>query len=244
MKPFVAPTPVPLPSIHALPYARGSELEGDVPVEILSPAAQAALLRVSELVELPAKTLLYAHGDRALYVYNVVEGLVETFCLLPDGDRRVNAFLFPHDLAGLSEHGRYVSSARTVSHTKAYRIPIEALEALLADDTGLDATLICKLCHDLRVAQRHAVNVSKREAEARLASFLLWLYRTHRDAGSPAGQLALPMPQIEIAAYLGLTVESVSRALRSLERDGLLARGARRSIVLRDFEALARVAGD
>ncbi|MCY0386485.1 Crp/Fnr family transcriptional regulator [Robbsia sp. Bb-Pol-6] len=208
--------------------------------ELLTEQAQDALAGISELVRLPAHQVLYRQGESADCVYNIVGGAVLTYELLANGNRHITAFLFPNDLLGLSTHGAYIATAETLSPVVAYRIPIDALRDTLTHDPTLSVGLVLKLCHDLRDAQHHAITLAENAAHARVAGFLLWL----RDAlKSPADPLCLPMARQDIADYLGLSVESISRALHLLESEAAILRVGPRQIRLLDLDKLASFSG-
>lgn len=240
-EPAVAPPPPRYrPSIFAAPFQKGGDGHA---IELLSVAEQEALIAISQLVSVRRHTLLYSEGSEARFVYNVVSGVAETYQLLPNGDKRITAFLFARDLLGLSVDGRYVATARALTPVIAYRIPVDALEAILERDPRLDIGLLCKLCHELRASQHHTITVSKHEAHARVASFLLWLERVHVQPARVAGELTLPMSRHDVADYIGLSVESVSRALHFLEGEGAVLRKGPRTIALLDAAKLRRLAG-
>ncbi|GAB5098002.1 Crp/Fnr family transcriptional regulator [Caballeronia sp. HLA56] len=199
-------------------------------------------MEVSRLVSVRRNIVLYPEGGEARFVYNVVSGVAETYQLLSSGERRITAFLFPRDLIGLSENGVYVSTAQALTPLVAYRIPVEALEAILERNPRLDIGLLCKLCHELRRSQHHAITISKNDAAARLASFLLWIDRAYAPPARTAGELILPMARHDIADYVGLSVESVSRALRYLEAQGAIRRKGPRLIALLDAGMLGKLA--
>jgi len=187
--------------------------------------------------------VLYPEGGEARFVYNVVSGVAETYQLLANGEKRITAFLFPRDIMGLSENGTYVATAQSLTAVTAFRIPFDALEAILERDPSLDIGLLCKLCHELRRSQHHAITVSKNEAPARLASFLLWIDHAYAPPGRIAGELNLPMARHDIADYVGLSVESVSRALQVLETQGMIRRKGPRFITVLDAAKLRKLAG-
>lgn len=228
-----------LPSIFATPFQK----DGDgLARELLSPAEQETLLRISELVEISRNTVLYSEGDTACFVYNVVAGVAETYRHELAGDKHVTAFLFPHDLMGLSANGFYVSTAKSLTTLLVFRIPVGALKAILECNPRLDVGLLCKLCHELRSAQYHAITISKREASVRLARFLLWIEAENAERDGEYRSIELPMSRHEIADYIGLSVEAVSRALHFLEAEGAILRDGPRSIAVLDRERLQALA--
>lgn len=226
------------PSILATPFVRGGH--GQV-LELLSSAEQDALARIAQLMRIKKRTTLYPEGGDARFVYNVIEGVVGTYHLLPGGERLVTAFLFPGDLLGMSENGKYVATAQTISQVVAYRIAIPDLESVLQRDPRLDIGLLTKLCDDIRSAYRHTVDVSKNDASSRVGAFLLWIADIPGVQGLN-GNLELPMAWYEIADYLALSTESVSRALQRLETTGIIRRSRPRAISILDHAALVRVA--
>lgn len=228
------------PSIYAAPFQKGGD---GTAIELLSVAEQDALMAISQLVSVRRNALMYAEGGEARFVYNVISGVAKTFQSQPNGDRRITAFLFPRDLLGLSVDGRYVSSAQALTPLIAYRIPVEGLEAILERDPRLDIGLLCKLCHELRASQRHTITVAKHEAAARLAAFLLWVEHAAASPDGFAGEFVLPMGRRDMADYLGLSVETVSRALNALETERAIARKGPRWITLLDRAKLRELAG-
>ncbi|MGI4981901.1 MAG: Crp/Fnr family transcriptional regulator [Janthinobacterium lividum] len=215
---------------------------------------QSVLARIAKLVRIPAHTVIYRQDDNATAIYSIFSGAVATYEMLSDGNRCVTAFLFPNDLVGLTGNGRYASSAATLEATVAYQIPIDALRDVLSANAGLGIGFLIKVCHTLRNAQHHAITLSENSAGARIAGFLLWLRNALHQAGNAAGstagstansapehttEIALPMARQDIADYLGLSVESISRALHVLETQGLIQRVGPRIIRLLDPERLA-----
>lgn len=228
------------PSIFAAPFQKSGE--GGA-VELLSIAEQDALVAISELMNVRRHTVLYAEGSEARYVYNVIGGVATTYQLQPNGNRHVTAFLFAHDVMGLSVDGRYMATAQALTPLVAYRIPIEALKPVLERDPRLDMHLLCKLCHELRSAQYHANIVAKHDAHERLAGFLLLVECASLQHRFQADELTLPMSRHDMADYLGLSTESVSRALHSLESQGVILRKGPRTITLLDVAKLRAIAG-
>lgn len=228
------------PSIFAAPF----ENDGDGrAVELLSAAEQDTIMQVSELVEIPRSTVIYSEGEVSHFVYNIVNGVAETYRLETDGEKCVTAFLFPHDLIGLSADGFYVSTAKALTPLSVFRIPIRSLKAILERDPRLALGLLCKLCHELRHSQYHAITVSKHDASVRLARFLLWIQQANIDSIEDRTAIILPMSRQEIADYVGLSIEAVSRGLHFLESEGAVARDGPRLISIKDREKLRLLAG-
>ncbi len=165
---------------------------------------------------------LYQEGDRANAVFNLTNGVVKSFKKL-DGAEHIAAFLFPGDLVGLAEEGTYTNSAEAASAVTGYRIPVAALETMMRQDPALEFHVIVKLCHELREAQRHAFLLSKRGALAKIALFLQMLEAHQKAAGEPTDEVYIPMSRSDIAAYVSMSLEAVSRSFRTLAGRGAIA---------------------
>lgn len=229
------------PSIAAIGLWQGGN---GARAPLLSEAERARLAAVATIVRFKKKAQIYREGDRADAVFNIVEGVVKAYRTLPDKAEHIGAFLFADDLFGLAEEGRYVNSAKAVTAVTAYRIPVPALSGRLQGDATLEYHVICKLCHELREAQRHAMLLGFRSALARLAAFFQLLAQ-HQTAGNGAVQeLYLPMSRSDIAHYVGLSLEAVSRSFRALARRGVLRFRQKRHVSVLDRGKLAALAAE
>jgi CRP-like cAMP-binding protein len=132
----------------------------------------------------------------------------------------VLAFLFPGDVFGLAEDGRYVNSTQTVTPTTCFKIPIGALTDIFLRDSELELQFLIKMTHELREAQRQQIILTRLEARARVAMFLRML---ERRLGKNSSRIELAMSRMDIARYLGLSSEAVSRAFGRLRREGVVA---------------------
>jgi len=188
----------------------------------LTAEEQALLAVISTVVRFRRGERIYAEGDRADAVFNIITGVVKSCQTLSDGRQHITGFLFADDLIGLAQNGVYVNSAEAVTAASLYRIPRAPLEARLRNYPDLDFQVISKLCHELREAQRHAVLLSEQHAIAKVGLFLQML-ETHQAArGESMGEVYLQMSRRDIAAYVGITPEAVTRSLRDLVNRGAI----------------------
>ena len=228
------------PDIAAVPFMKPSR---SGPVELLSEAQREKLLERAALREFRPRTMVYRAGDPAESVFVIGDGVVKSYRDLASGRRRIAAFLFPRDLFGLAEAGYYVNSVQTITPVRAYEISMEALTDLFQREPGIELQFLCKVVHVLREAQHHAIIVGRRDAAGRLAMLLRMLQKQHLVIGRT--DIALPMSRSDIASYLGLSLEAVSRASRRLERQGIVEFvGLHEARVLdrQRFEAMAAAA--
>lgn len=200
------------------------------------------MLSIATRLQLPPRTILYREGSPMDSVYVVSEGVVKTYRDLPSGKRRIAAFLFASDLFGLAENGRYLNTAQAITRVTLYRLPSDQLTDVLRRDADLQFQFLCKVTHELREAQRRTILVSRRDAPGRLAMFLRKLGKHLQPNAEDPEVIALPMSRSEIAEYLALSLETVSRASVTLERRGLVAFEGRRSVRILDSARLGKLA--
>jgi CRP-like cAMP-binding protein len=200
----------------------------------LTAEEQALLAVIATVVRFRRRERIYDEGNRANAVFNIITGVVKSYRTLPDGRQHIVGFWFADDLIGLAESGNYVNSAEAVTAATLYRIPTAPLEARLRNHPNLDFHVICKLCHELREAQRHAFLLSKQHAVAKVGLFLQML-ETHQAArGESMGEIYLQMARQEIGAYVGISAEAVTRSLRDLVNRGAITFRDRRHVQIID----------
>jgi CRP/FNR family nitrogen fixation transcriptional regulator len=181
---------------------------------------------------------IYGESEPADYLYKILTGAVRTYKVLADGRRQIGAFYLPGDVFGLETGEEHVFSAEAVADSKIIVIKRNALVSLAARDSEVASELWTITGCELRRAQDHLLLLIK-SAKERVVAFLLEM--TERlKAGT---QIELPMSRQDIADYLGLTIETVSRTLSDLEHSAAIELPAARRIVLRNRAALGRING-
>jgi CRP-like cAMP-binding protein len=170
--------------------------------------------------------------------------VVTSYRKAPDGSEHVVAFLLADDLFGLSTEGLYTNSTRALTAVTAYRLPTTALRRRLSKDAELEFHVICKLCQELRQAQRHAFLLSQRSAVTKLAMFLQLFEQLQIAKGQPAADIHLPMDRSDISEYIGITLAAVSRAFRSLTTRGIIRVRDRHHVRIVDRSGFEKIAGD
>jgi CRP/FNR family transcriptional regulator len=162
--------------------------------------------------------------------------------MLADGRRQVTGFLFPSDFLGLALRERYAYTAEALEQVKVCRYPKVKLEALLDRFPAMERRLLAVASNELAAAQDQMLLLGRKSAVERVASLLLILLR-RSQLKRPTQALALPMNRTDIGDYLGLTIETVSRVLARLRRDGLIRFMTPQQIEIRDAARLAQAAG-
>ena len=228
-------------AIHAVPFGAGVMAQRSK--RLLTAAQRRRLMALATTVRLRPGTTVFREGDSLSDIFVVGEGLVKAFRDFASGRRRIVGFLFPRDVFGLAEHGRYVNTAHTVTQSLIYRIPHESLAAALQRDADLQFRFLCKVTEKLREAQRQAVLLGRPDAIGRVVMFLKMLEPDSATTRHPL--IPLPMRRTDIAEYLGLSLEAVSRATRTLALRKIVAFGDGHSARVQDragFESIVAAA--
>jgi len=177
---------------------------------------------------------IYGEGDEAVLFFKVSIGVVRTCTYLSDGRRQIDAFYLPGNVFGLEVGAEHSLSAETVCNSTIISYRRRDLEMLAANNEGASRQLFSYAMQSLARAQQHAVVLGRRCAVEKVAAFL-----TDWAAYSPQSEiLTLEMPRQDIADYLGLTIETVSRTFAHLEGKALIELPTARQIRLKDPEGL------
>jgi CRP/FNR family transcriptional regulator len=188
----------------------------------LDPAELAEFAKVMTEASLPPGGVLFHEGDPAEYVMNVTSGAVKLFKLLGDGRRQILGFRFAGDFLGLSAGADYAYSAETLTDSKLCRFPRKKLDVLRDRFPHLDRRLLSLSIDELTAAQEQLLLLGRKTAEERLVSFLILLSQGQVRRGETSDPIRLPMTRSDIADYLGLTIETVSRTFSALRKKGLI----------------------
>lgn len=165
---------------------------------------------------------LAREGEPAETVFNIRSGSVRVFKLLPDGRRQITGFLFAGDFLGPNAEPLHAWSAEAIERTEVCRIRKADYLALVADCPDLERALFQRARHELAAARNQLLLLGRKTAQERIASFLLDLPGQDPMRQGPADHVRLPMTRHEIADYLGLTIETVSRVLTRLKTSGVI----------------------
>ncbi len=216
--------------------------EGGSPLlhNLLSSTEQAELAKIATILEYRVGGVaIYSEGEDAHFLYLIDEGVIRLSRHLPNGARQVLGFMWPGDLLGLSEEGRYINSAESLTSAVVFRFHLERLRRLLLSEPVLQLHLLTKAAHELRNAQRQIIVLGQLSTSRRLGAFLLDCRQHVSVFESRTRLLRLPMSRFDIGDYLGASPESVARAFATLERQGFLHRASPRLVELLDPDGLA-----
>lgn len=182
----------------------------------------ASLDSIAERVSLKSGEALIREGDPAIHLFNITSGSVRIYKLLPDGRRQITGFLFAGDFVGLATGQDYAFSGEAIEDATLCRFRKADYRALIRERPTLEAALLDRATHELAAAQNQMLLLGRKTAQERIASFLLDLPTRDPVRPSAEDQVRLPMTRSEIADYLGLTIETVSRVLTKLKTTGVI----------------------
>jgi len=208
-----------------------------------SPQLSTSLLRDSinvmgATVPYSRNTEIFGENEPADYVYKVLAGAVRTYKVFADGRRQIGGFYLPGDVFGLETDDCHTFSAEAINDAKILVVKRTALMALAIRDNEVARELWSMMGQEMRRVQDHILLLIK-SAKERVVGFLLEM--AERVPGG--NNIELPMTRQDIADYLGLTMETVSRTLTDLQTGASIKLASARRIVLQDRGALRRIRG-
>ncbi len=179
---------------------------------------------------------IFGEGQPVDYLYKVVDGAVRTFKVLSDGRRQISGFSLSGEFFGIEAENEHALSAEAITNSKILMIKRSVLAVLAKHDIEIAHRLMELLACELKRAQTHATLLIM-NANERVAEFLLEM--ASREPNTT--DIYLPMSRLDIADYLGLTIETVARVLGAFEAAAVIARPTARHVVLRNRAKLNRI---
>jgi CRP/FNR family transcriptional regulator, nitrogen fixation regulation protein len=180
---------------------------------------------------------IFGESECAEYVYRVVSGAVRTMRFSSDGRRQILGFHLPGDVFGWELSATHTLSAEAVSAADVIMVRRSLVEKASAQDLQAAHAVLALTAQSLNTARDHAVVLGRKGAGERVAAFLVQL----ADRFVSRTELDLPMSRADIADYLGLTIETVSRTFSEMERQCAIALPSSRHVVMRNPAALAEL---
>jgi CRP/FNR family transcriptional regulator len=189
---------------------------------VLDQADLAEFERLSRSFHLAPNETLFAAGELAHSVHSLTTGFARLYKLLPDGRRQVIGFALPGDFLGTAPSDRYTFSADAIDAVTGCRLPREAFTHFIEQRPHFLLRINEFAARELMLAQEQMLLLGRRTAEEKVASFLVGWRERLAQIGDERQTIALPMSRQDIADYLGLTIETVSRTLTRFEREKML----------------------
>jgi CRP/FNR family transcriptional regulator len=187
-------------------------------------------------VKLSAGQVLFHEGDPVTRVFTLTRGTLKLYNLLADGRRHVTGFVYPGGFLGISMDEEHVFSAEALDDAQLCWFPRNRFDGFVDKHSPMERELYRMAAHELASAHQQMVLLGRKTATERLATFLIVL------AGGGRDLVRLPMSRSDIADYLGLTKETVSRVLSAFRRDRLIRLRAIDVVEILEREGLEDVA--
>lgn len=185
---------------------------------------------------------LFSEADVASVTFTVTSGAVKTHKLMADGRRQVTGFFFPGDFVGLTHGDTYPFTAEAVGDVKACRFDRRQLEDVMEEFPQLRQRLLNDASDELAAAHQQMLLLGRKTAQERLATFLLSIDEKTHDWRADEDTIALQMTRTDVADYLGLTTETVSRTFTQFRKNGYIESHGTHDIVILNKDALEDIA--
>ncbi|HXJ01746.1 MAG TPA: helix-turn-helix domain-containing protein [Micropepsaceae bacterium] len=199
-----------------------------------------ALQRIGTKVRIGRDTAIFSQGEPAAYVYKVVSGVVRLCRHMPGGRRHIAQFSFPGEFFGIMDLDAHSFTAEAVADVVVIRYEQRELAALGEERLSVRRRFLTLLSQRLRDMENHLTVLGRQTAKERVVSFLLSL--AERIGIDDDDLVDVPMSRQDMADYLGLTNETVSRVVTELKRAGLVETPNHRQFILNDSDALQALA--
>jgi CRP/FNR family transcriptional regulator, nitrogen fixation regulation protein len=238
-KAMLTQTAIPTRTIRAIPSIRiAAQARRVFGVAAEAQSVSQTMQLMGATMSYPRNTEIFGEDEPADYVYQVMSGSVRTYKVLSDGRRQIGAFYLPGDIFGLQFEDECPLSAEAMIDTTVLVVKRSAFNALASHNTSIAQEILALTSHELWRMQKRILLLIK-SAQERVASFLLEM----AERAPASNAIELPMSRQDIADYLGLTIETVSRTLTSLEAAATIELPTSRRVVLRNRNALMRLTG-
>jgi len=187
------------------------------------------------------KQNIFLQQDSALNLYNITEGNVKIYQLMDDGRIQIIGFLYPGDFFGSYKNGKYNYSADAIGNVKVCVFEQNKLDEYLENNIKLTKELLHQTSHELTLAEDKIRVLGKLDATERLSRFILNLSEQRKRIGWQNNPISLPMTRQDIADYLGLTVETVSREITKLKSSNIIKIISSKQIYISDVDKLTEL---
>ncbi len=196
------------------------------------------IVGISKNIRIPVKQQICAEGETAEYLFNIKSGCVRISKMLIDGRRQIIGFLFPGEFFGLACSNGYSYTAETITHVELCRMPRAEIIKKFSDLPKLGQKVLNITHTELQRTQDQMLLLGRKSAKEKLATFLLNLMDKSIKDHQNSKKLYLPMCRSDIADYLGLTIETVSRQFTILTKEKLISLNDSQFVEILNFDKL------
>lgn len=213
----------------------------------LNHEARGALLGLSKRKTVPAHHAVFRDGDIADHYYNITSGIVKLVKTLADGHQHIVGLLYPPDFMGQSLKKNHTYAAESATDVELCAYPRAPFELYLKSHPELERQIFQMTIRELDLCRDWTLLLGRKCSYERVAGFLLMMARrvplkTTGPHPESDVHFELPFTRAEMADYLGLTLETVSRQFSQLKKKQVIDLPSSRDIIIPDIELLSVVA--
>ncbi len=211
--------------------------------------ALAALNKLAHHRTYEAGQVIFSESERPDFFANILSGAVKLTKSLADGRQQIVGLQFPPDFLGRAFGQSHACFAEAATRVELCCYPADTFQVLLQKYPDLERRLLEKTLDELDAAREWMVLLGRKTAREKVASFLMLLARRTNKATCPACvedssiRFTVPLKRADIADYLGLTIETVSRQITQLRHEGIIETGSAGEVFVPDMAALEDAAG-
>ena len=180
----------------------------------------------------------FFEGDNESHIYRIEAGLMRLYRLLADGRRQIIAFRSAGDVIGIGSHGKQFCSAEALTHVTLRSLPLSVAHRRMREEPVFQSEYMDMLTNELAEARLQLAMLNKRSATERVAGFIA----DHSRRSRHVDQIELQVGRSDIADFLGLTIETVSRTLTRLRNQHVIETPHAQSLIIIDFDRLEHLA--
>lgn len=189
-------------------------------------------------IRLRPKAILFFEGDRVRHLFEVARGAVRLYKSMVDGRRQITGFHYPGSVLGVAVKGQYDYGAEAITRVTLRRYRVGELERAMRRSARISKVMFELAATELSAAHRHMLLLGRKNPTEKVASFLIDQAHWSGSSPKPGLLLDLAMGRNDIADYLGLTIETVSRTISRLRAAEIIGLVHTNLVVLKDPERL------
>ena len=202
-----------------------------------------SLSDISNCMQLSPSTIICAEGDDADHLFNIQEGCVRASKMLSDGRRQIIGFFFPGEFFGLACANGYTYTCESITEVRLCRMPRPQILQKFKDIPKLGQKVLDITRIELQSTQDQMLLLGRKSAKEKLCSFLISIAdKSHHIRHIQDDTIYLPMSRSDIADYLGLTIETISRQFTILSKEGLISLSENCFVKILDVDRLKNIA--
>ena len=187
------------------------------------------------------KENIFLQNDPSTHLYNITEGNVKIYQLLDDGRIQIIGFLYPGDFFGTYKNNKYNYSAEAIGNLRVCVFDQRVLDKYMDQNPILAKELLNETSYELTLAQDRMTVMGRLNAIEKIAIFLINISNQRKRIGWQSNPISLSMARQDIADYLGLTIETVSREISKLKASNIIKIISSKQLFINDFEKLNQI---